>query len=40
MSEKSKSLIGGISVALLSLSTGLLFSVVEKLTMKHRTVST
>ena len=33
-------LIGGISVALLSLSTGLLFSVVEKLTMKHRTVST
>lgn len=31
-------LIGGVSVALLSLLTGLIFAVVEKSTMKHRTV--
>ena len=31
-------LIGGISVALLSLCTGLLFALLEKQTMKHRTV--
>ena len=31
-------LIGGVSVALLSLLTGLLFAIVEKSTMKHRTV--
>lgn len=31
-------LIGGLSVALLSLLTGLLFAVIEKTTMKHRTV--
>ena len=31
-------LIGGVSVALLSLLTGLLFAIVEKTTMKHRTV--
>lgn len=30
-------LIGGISVALLSLTTGLLFAMLEKKTMKHRT---
>lgn len=30
-------LIGGISVALLSLATGLLFALLEKKTMKHRT---
>lgn len=30
-------LIGGVSVALLSLLTGLLFAIVEKSTMKHRT---
>ena len=31
-------LIGGLSVALLSLLTGLLFAVIEKTIMKHRTV--
>ena len=31
-------LIGGMSVALLSLLTGLIFAIVEKSTMKHRTV--
>ena len=31
-------LIGGLSVALLSLLTGLIFAIVEKSTMKHRTV--
>lgn len=31
-------LIGGVSVALLSLATGLLFQLVERQTMKHRTV--
>lgn len=31
-------LIGGVSVALLSLLTGLIFAIVEKSTMKHRTV--
>ena len=31
-------LIGGVSVALLSLLTGLIFAIVEKTTMKHRTV--
>ena len=31
-------LIGGVSVALLSLMTGLLFAAIEKSTMKHRTV--
>ena len=31
-------LIGGVSVALLSLLTGLIFAIVEKTAMKHRTV--
>lgn len=31
-------LIGGMSVALLSLLTGLIFAIIEKSTMKHRTV--
>ena len=31
-------LIGGMSVALLSLLTGLIFAIIEKTTMKHRTV--
>lgn len=31
-------LIGGVSVALLSLLTGLIFAIIEKSTMKHRTV--
>lgn len=31
-------LIGGVSVALLSLLTGLFFAIIEKSTMKHRTV--
>lgn len=31
-------LIGGISVAILSLSTGLLFALAEQITMKHRTI--
>ena len=31
-------LIGGVSVALLSLATGLLFNLIEKKTMKHRAV--
>ena len=30
-------LIGGVSVALLSLATGLIFQLLEKKTMKHRT---
>ena len=31
-------LIGGISVVILSLSTGLLFALAEQITMKHRTI--
>lgn len=35
---KTELLIGGMSVALLSLLTGLIFAIIEKSTMKHRTV--